>query len=62
MRNRYNCIECGKGFNARGWEITKYCKQSCMKKAKGSAWKSGMFIKREKSMSYEEKLKFAENL
>ena len=60
--HRYNCIRDGKGFNAKGWEETKFCSKKCKKEHFGKEWKPGMFKTRTKSMTTEEKLMFAESI
>ncbi len=57
--HRYNCIVCGTGFNAKGWEETKFCKMKCKKDYYGKNWKVGMFEPRTKQISYAKKIIFA---
>ena len=56
--HRYSCIECGKGFQAKGWEETRFDKKSCKKDWVGKDWKPEMWTSRTKSMTTAEKMLF----
>ena len=61
-KSRYNCINDGRGFLAAANEETRFCKQKCMKEHYGRNWKPGMFVKRQKSLTLEEKLAFVDSI
>ena len=65
-RTRFNCVKCGKGFLVTHKDIAignfKFCKKKCAMEWHGDKWEPGMFIKRSRPMSFDEKMKFAGEL
>lgn len=60
--HRYNCVKCGKGFHAKGWEEIRFDKLKCKKEFLGKDWKIGMFTPRSKQPSTQEKLSWIKEM
>ena len=65
-QTKFNCIVCGKGFLVSHADTAKgnfkFCKKKCAILWHGEKWEPGMFVKRKKPMSFDEKMKFVESI